>query len=67
MHLIADALPMDAHRRAARGEYAISLSGGKRVMLEDVRVIDESGLLTDWSGVYRAENCGVCKIRDCSF
>ena len=67
MHLIADTLPMDARRRAARGEYVVSLNGGKRVMLEDVRVIDESGLLTDWSGVYRAENCEACKIRDCSF
>ncbi len=57
----------DARRRAARGEYMISLHGVHGAQLEHVRINPTALTSNDWSGTFCQNECtGVMQI-DCSF
>ena len=57
----------DARRRAARGEYMLSLRGVHTMRLEQVRVKSSPSALFAWSGGFAKDNCTDVTVADCVF
>ena len=57
----------DARRRAARGEYMVSLKGARNLSLEDVHVEAPYSSAYAWSGGFLQSQCPQLTVKDCVF
>ena len=56
----------DERRRAARGEYMISLKGVHDLVLDNVRLIADSSVFTSWSGAFAQTDCTNVTVKNCN-